>query len=197
MTRANENLSHHPKARTYREDPADYFSVCTTCFGLTSLGQNYQHCDCEPKPSIPRPNVDCPNGYNLCLLCAREIAGGITRWSWLACRTCVEVAKGRKVNGVGIPLGRHSIMNGYVWPVKGLSDARKEEISAELVKFLDGNSSLVEFGVLQGRRLLLSEPELIGLRFVPLQVWRELFPTSEEVSKASVKEYGRWVREKA
>ena len=86
----SEMSEHHPKARKYRVEPEDFLSVCTKCFGLTSQGQNYQHCECEPTPTIRIPEVDCPNVFSLCFLCARDIAGGITRWSWLVCKICLQ-----------------------------------------------------------------------------------------------------------
>jgi len=198
----SEVLDHHPMARKYWTEPADFLNVCTTCFGLTSHGQNYQHCDCEPTPKMAKPSVDCPSGFNLCYLCARDIAGGITRWSWLVCKTCVEVARGRKVKGKPLPLGRHSTMNGYSWSVgsgvdlevDSVLDSLVDQIASDLTGIFEASSYLISFGGEQAKKLFLSEPALLGLASISMDDWRKHFPTSRECSLRAVSDFRRWAK---
>ena len=190
----SEMSEHHPKARKYRVEPEDFLSVCTKCFGLTSQGQNYQHCECEPTPTIRIPEVDCPNGFSLCFLCARDIAGGITRWSWLVCKTCLQVARGKRVNGVQLPLGRHSIMNGYSWSIQSDIDSNVDQIASDLLGIFEWSSHFESFAIHQARNLFQAEPRVENLPLVSMGDWKRYFPSSRESSVEALKEFRRWVR---
>jgi len=173
----------------------DYW-VCTKCFDLTSLGKDYQHCKCEPEPGAPRPKVDCPSGYMLCALCAREIAGGLSRWSWLVCEVCKVNSSHKLFSGSTLPIGRHSIMNKVSWPIEVIDDAEREKQVSEMLRHVGYQEELMKFGKLQAKALLASDFSMEGEAHVSLFQWRHSFPVSGEVSKEAVKAFRKHVRDK-
>ena len=183
----SEIVESHPKARDLRNPHLNYLNVCTTCFGLTSLGNSYKYCKCEPIPEI-KWDVDCPNGYVLCQLCAQDVAGGLSRFSWLVCRSCHEQVNSVPRAGRSIPIGRHSIMNGLIWPLD-VNEEKAEQQAKEVVAFAESQMTLAEFGLLQARQLFESAPELQGLKAVPVLTWKSYFPTSIETSRWAISKY--------
>ena len=170
--------------------------VCTACFEVTSLGRNYQHCNCEPEPEIPKPGVDCANGFLLCALCARDVAGGLTRWSWLVCGFCKEVAIDRMVNGQSIPIGRHSFMNGHSWPVNVRNESEREGQAKEMLDFVSTQQELLAFGMQQAKVLFRNELLLAGEAHISMFQWRISFPASVEASKAALVAFRKHFRDK-
>ena len=164
-------------------------SVCTTCFRLTSLGKFYQHCKCEPTPAERPKWKDCPSGFNLCILCARTLAGGMSRWSWLACDQCITYSNHKRILRSSLPLGRHSLMNGEAWAIQVETvEERKEQVD-QMLKFIDLQSELYEFSHVLAKEMFEQEPTLKGMTHVPLLQWRELFPPSLMESKIALEKF--------
>ena len=168
----------------YREQ----LSICTTCFGLTSLGTSYQHCACEPEPKVNRPKDDCPNGYHLCHLCAQDVAGGTSRFAWVVCDECQIQCNSVPRAGRRIPIGRHSLMNGHLWPLD-VSEEQSEAQANEVVAFAQSQMTLAEFGKLQAKQLFDSATQLHDLKVVPVTEWKRLFPTSVETSRWAISKF--------
>ena len=183
----SEIVKSNPIARDLQNSHLMDLSVCTTCFGLTSRRKSYQYCKCEPIPEI-QWDVDCPNGYVLCQLCAQDVAGGLSRFSWLVCRDCHEQVNSVPRAGRSIPIGRHSIMNGLIWPLDE-SEEKAEQQAKELVAFVESQITLAEFGLLQARQLFNSVPELHDLKAVSVSDWKRYFPTSIETSRWAISKY--------
>ena len=183
----SEIVKSNPIGRDLQNSHLNYLSVCTTCFGLTSLGNSYQYCKCEPIPEI-QLEVDCPNGYVLCQLCAQDVAGGLSRFSWLVCRTCHEQINSVPRAGRSIPIGRHSIMNGLIWPLD-VSEEKAERQAKELMAFAESQITLAEFGLSQARQLFESVPELRDLKTVSVLDWKRYFPASIETSRWAISKY--------
>ena len=96
--------------------------VCTACFRLRGSYRDKEHrCSCQPHPAEWRDSVwagyDLAQLLDLCHLCARQVVGSGSRWSWYGCGSCREVnlavatAIGSPPPGI-LPLGWHSLMNG-------------------------------------------------------------------------------------
>ena len=170
--------------------------VCTKCFDLTSLGKDYQHCKCEPKPQIDKPQVDCPSGFQLCALCARGVAGGLSRWSWLVCSECKEISVGRTIGGSNIPVGRHSIMNGDVWPLEVQNESERERQVREVLDFVNLQNELQIFGKARAEALFRNELLLHGEEHVSVFQWKLSFPSSEVASRAALAAFRKHVRDK-
>ena len=96
--------------------------VCMSCFRLRGFYRDKEHrCSCQPHSAEWRDTVwaryDLAQLVDLCHLCARQIVGSGSRWSWYGCGSCREVnlavatAVGSPPPGI-LPLGRHSLMNG-------------------------------------------------------------------------------------
>lgn len=151
--------------------------ICTKCFGLTSLGRGMQRCGCEEYKAYP--GVDCPNGYQLCHLCAASLAGGIGRYSWNVCKACLKFNRslGRKY-GASLPLGRHSIMNGLSIPVSATKEVQEEGIK-QLMNFFETLQSIADFGDLQARVLFESIPAWRKETFISLDIWEAKFALSK------------------
>ncbi len=150
--------------------------VCTTCFGLTSAGLGMQRCHCEVYKTYP--GVDCPSGFHLCYLCAASVAGGTGRYSWNACDVCLKFnRKMAKDYEVSLPLGRHSLMNGFGIPIHA-SKRIQEEAGKDLLNFLDVAGSISDWGVLKARELFESVPMWRKEPYIPLSRWEAKFKLS-------------------
>lgn len=147
---------------------------CARVRGGTKYG--LQGCPCQPAPRWE--GCDVSRAVDLCAVCARGTAGGVSRWAWLGCASCRSVEKalqgwlGMRV----LPLGRHSIMNGTGLRV---AEATSEEVDAFAVH-LDGLSvgwdrlsawGKAEVGRLAGE-LPHPDPD------VPLPMWQQTFTPS-------------------
>ena len=148
-----------------------------------------QKCRCEEKYENLQKLVDCPNGYLLCLLCASAVAGGTSRWSWLACEDCQRVntslLKRFKIN---LPLGRHSIMNGISIPLREKLKADDQRI-VDLMNFANFSVTLSDWGILRARQLFESVPEWSLLKVVSLEDWQKKFKNNRQTSLAALKNY--------
>lgn len=166
------------------------YSVCTNCFHLTDLTKkSSQRCLCPTEIHVERNGVDCPTGFHLCDVCARGTAGGTSRWSWNACKSCLNVnAATQKHYGFSLPLGRHSIMNGFSVPVSAVGE--ELAVGAEvLLTFITKTVALSDWGSLQARELFESVPEWAKETHIPIAVWQKKFKTSKEQSLAAFQKY--------
>ena len=150
--------------------------VCTTCFGLTSAGAGMQRCRCEKYQAYP--GTDCPSGFHLCYMCAASETGGLSRWSWNACDSCLKFNKRLKSkHGVSLPLGRHSIMNGVSIPMSA-SKRIQDEKTKDLLHFIEVAEDISDWGKLQARVLFESVPMWRNEPYIKVSVWEAKFHLS-------------------
>ena len=170
-------MSRRPNLRARRPAPRAWkLTVHLPCVRLRGWAGADQGCPCEP--SEPWPGCDVSRARDLCLVCARGTAGGVTRWSWLACTHCRAVEKalqewlGMRV----LPLGRHSILNGVALAVATASPEDAEAFGVRFEGLSLGWDRLYEWGDAEARRLAAG---VVGPRpDVPLDVWQQLFRPS-------------------
>lgn len=97
-------------------------TVCGACAGLRGpCFDTFSHCErtqrCSCEPQEPRwKGYDYNTAIELCHACAAITVRSGSRWSWIYCETCKELALAynRASGGAVIPLGRHSVMNGIL-----------------------------------------------------------------------------------
>lgn len=138
----------------------------------------WQSCRCEDNP-VRWPMADVSREADLCTVCLRGTAGGVSRWSWLACENCREVnsAVSRKW-GVSFPLGRHSLMN-RAGVRGGASAAERAKQLQRLSGSIGGQMHLWEWRHEEYRRLASRfDPQAD----VPLRVWQQEYPPSLDAS---------------
>ncbi len=167
--------------------------VCTTCFGLTSAGQGMQVCRCEVYK--PYPGIDCPSGYHLCYMCAASKAGGTSRWAWNACDPCLKFNRSLKSkHGVSLPLGRHSIMNGFGIPMKASREVQ-EAASKDLLRSVNKAGDISDWGTLQARVLFESVPMWRNEPYILLSTWEAKFHLSKvKATSRSVQAFKDYLR---
>ena len=148
--------------------------LCTTCFSLTSLGENTQRCKCEPEHE--ERIHDCPSGYHLCYLCSIEVAGGLSRWSWEACDPCRKVNERRKARGQNYYLlGRHSIMNNISIPLQEISKKELAEGTQAMLGFIGHMEELRTTARARVEEMFRSVPRWADLSHIPIEVWEAEF----------------------
>lgn len=153
--------------------PSENLYVCTTCFALTSVGKGMQRCRCEVYQSYP--GVDCPSGFHLCYICAAQVAGGTGRYSWNACDVCLKF--NRKLaadHGVALPLGRHSVMNGFAIPISASAEVQ-EQATKDLLRSIEVAGAIEDWGLLQARALFESVLSWKNEPYVALSKWEAKF----------------------
>ena len=94
-------------------------------------------------------------------------------------------------------MGRHSLMNGDVWPVKVKDQSEEENRVREILDFVHWQQELYDFGAVQARTLFDSELSLQSLGHVAITKWREVFPASRDASKEAWRGLRRFIRERA
>lgn len=120
-------------------------SICTSSarlFGPFSYAggahTHEQRClypDCEqrlaawhaPSTGLPEPVADFPEAVELCHCCARTLIRSGSKFSSFFCGECRErvIALNRSYGLSVVPLGRHSLMNGFL--LRGGADAGETE----------------------------------------------------------------------
>lgn len=138
---------------------------------------------------------------DLCQVCARGLAGGVTRWSYLGCLHCraVEHALQAWLGIRVLPLGRHSLMNGVGRRVvSGPSTDADADTDADTEAFCQSFnalglswSRLSEWGDAEVQRL--ASLAAFDVEDVPLDQWQRAFPVS---AAASVDAYERFLQTK-
>jgi len=115
---------HHPSSWT-----GEYasFNICWVCYSLSGCvwGNSEQHQDCDcawaqvraglrPAPA-PWPGFDFPEAVELCYCCGAEVLSSGSRWSVWFCEDCKEQVRllHQRHRRHLIPIGRHSLMNGF------------------------------------------------------------------------------------
>ncbi len=147
---------------------------------------SWQSCRCEDAPERWE-GCDVSRLHELCIVCRRGTAGGLSRWSWLACDNCRSVNAGlEKAWGVRpLALGRHSLMNG-IGIRGGSSPQEREHQVARLMEFATGNGGLREWTKVEYARLAgIFDP----LDDVPLTKWQEVWPPSWAASWDAVSRF--------
>ena len=87
-----------------------------------------------------------------------------------------------------MPLGRHSIMNGFSVPLSAVGD----ELAAGagvLLAFVNKSVAISDWGLLQARELFESVPEWAKEDHISLDSWQKKFKASKEKSLAALQKY--------
>lgn len=142
------------------------------------ISGRWQSCPCEDRPE-KWDGYDVSQERDLCLICGRGTAGGTSKWAWLACEHCRSVNDAiRSKYRMNLPLGRHSIMNGYC--VHGSAPPeRQREQAGRLAQVMDDQRALFEWRDREVTRLSSRFPPAAD---VTLRVWLEEFPPSREAT---------------
>ncbi|WP_156687402.1 hypothetical protein [Mycobacterium sp. Marseille-P9652] len=161
-------------------------SVHIPCGGLRgpvpSEGR-WQSCPDEDTPQLWK-GYDVSRAHDLCLVCARGIAGGKSRWSWLACDDCraINAALERTWGVRPLALGRHSLMNGI--GIRGGAPPEDVERGADqLVAFARSVAALHNWHHQEYRRLADTFDPLAD---IPLRTWQQQWPPSREASADAI-----------
>lgn len=144
----------------------------------------WQSCPCE-ETQEKWHGCDVSQALDLCIVCVRGTAGGTSRWAWLGCDTCRAVNDIiRAKTGKQIPMGRHSIMNGYC--VRGGASPELQREQAErLAQFVNDQQELFKWQAGEFRRLANTFPSGAD---IPLTVWlRELPPSRDRSIDAMIR----------
>lgn len=160
---------------------------CLRLHGKTPYG--WQACRCEPPATWP--GCDVSRVADLCTICGRGTAGGVSRWAWLGCRHCCAIEHVLR-NWLGIcvtPLGRHSIQNGVGVRVGRTSVGDSTAFAQALQPLQRGWSELASWGDQEVGRLVARLPH--KAEDFPISDWMDIFPPS---TNGSLDAYQRYLR---
>lgn len=142
---------------------------------------HWQSCSCEPEPR-KWPGCDVSREKDLCIICFRATAGGVSKWSWRACADCrtINDAVGVESGARPFALGRHSIMNGI-----GVRGGQSPEVTRAAIEHLldfaqgGGRSRLTAWREQEYPRLAAAfDPDAD----VPLRLWQQQWPPGADAS---------------
>lgn len=159
--------------------------VCLACLDLRRSVplDAHDHCACA-RYQVPAPDhveARLPT-HSLCIMCATGIAGAPHRWAVLACRDCrtmdTRIAGLMGLSRTGLPLGRHSIMNGAA---VRLTDTYDPDLAERLVTELRRMGRLQDHG--RARARALADQHFAGRRDrVPVWQWQQAIPPGPRTS---------------
>lgn len=165
--------------------------VCLDCLDLerSSPLDAHDHCACT-RYDVPAPDhveARLPS-RSLCIVCATGVAGGPTRWAVLACPDCrsmdARIARLLGLERTGLPLGRHSIMNGAAIR---LADGYDPKQADRLVAAIRRMGWLQDHGRTKARALAdLHFPNQHG--HIPLWRWQQATPPGQQTSLTALLE---------
>ena len=146
-------------------------------------GYGWQSCRCEDDP-VRWPGCDVSRAKDLCIVCLRGTAGGVSRYSWLACPDCrtVNDELGWRYGVRPLALGRHSLMNGVSVRGGQAQEATRAQVD-RLVSFARGLQWLTEQSKAEFARMAGEFDDPGGGQDVPLRVWQQRFAPSPQASK--------------
>ena len=133
-----------------------------------------QSCPDEDSPERWE-GCDVSSARDLCIVCFRGTAGGISRWAWLGCENCRAINAGLEKP---LALGRHSLMNGISVRVNASPEVVEQQV-ARLLAFAKGDGRLRDWRQREYRRLAA---EFDPLADIPLRIWQQQWPPSPGAS---------------
>jgi len=141
--------------------------------------RRWQSCQCEDNPEKWYA-ADVSREKDLCIICFRATAGGVSRYSWLACEDCraVNAELPRRYRVRPFPLGRHSFMNGIAVRGGAPPDVQREQL-ARLQAFARGDDRLRSWRRAEYGRLAVAFDPLAD---VPLCEWQQQWPPGRQAS---------------
>jgi hypothetical protein len=139
----------------------------------------WQSCPDEDSPE-KWYGCDVSRARDLCIVCLRAMAGGPSRWAWLACDDCraVNAALESAWGFRPLALGRHSLMNGIGVRGSASPEVREEQI-ARLTEFMKQVQGLREWEKQEYGRLASRFDPLAD---IPLSVWQQEWPPGRSAS---------------
>jgi hypothetical protein len=139
----------------------------------------WQSCPDEDSPE-QWEDCDVSSACDLCVVCVKGTAGGVSRWAWLGCEDCraINAALERAWGVRPLALGRHSLMNG-IGIRGGASPEVVKQQTARLVEFARGVGRLRDWQRQEYRRLAV---EFDPLADIPLRVWQQKWPPGRRAS---------------
>ena len=147
---------------------------CGRLRGPVQRRGRWQSCPDEDSPER-WDGCDVSSARDLCIVCFKGTAGGISRWAWLGCENCRAVNAGL---GKPLALGRHSLMNG-IGVRANASPEVVEQQTARLMAFAKGDGRLRDWRQREYRRLAA---EFDPLADIPLRIWQQQWPPSRAAS---------------
>jgi hypothetical protein len=138
----------------------------------------WQSCPDEDTPEMWE-GCDVSRATDLCIVCARGTAGGVSRWSWLGCEDCraINDALARQWGSRPLALGRHSLMNGIGVRGGASPEERRAQIR-RLTKFAN-DRALWDWGQREFRRLAVDFDPLAD---ITLAAWQQQWPPGRRAS---------------
>jgi hypothetical protein len=158
---------------------------CGRLRGPVQRRGRWQSCHHEDSPERWE-DCDVSSARDLCIVCFKGTAGGISRWAWLGCENCRAINKALEKQWSVRPLalGRHSLMNG-IGIRANASPKVVEQQTARLIVLAKGFGDMQDWRRHEYRRLAA---EFDPLADIPLRVWQQEWPPS---LRASVDAFSR------
>ena len=140
----------------------------------------WQSCPDEDSPQR-WAGCDVSRQFDLCIICFRATAGGMSRWSWRACEDCRDINEsiGSRWGLRPLALGRHSLMNGI--GVRGGAPPEEQRAQIErLMAFLRDGDGLRGW---RSREYSLLASKFDPLADIPLKTWQQEWPPGRSASQ--------------
>jgi hypothetical protein len=152
---------------------------CGRLRGPVQRRGRWQSCADEDSPERWK-DCDVSSAHDLCIVCFKGTAGGVSRWAWLGCEDCraINDALARSWGFRPLALGRHSLMNGIGVRGGAPPELQKGQI-ARLTEFAKGSERLRDWRRQEYGRLAAAFDPLAD---IPLVTWQEQWPAGRRAS---------------
>ncbi|GAB3035002.1 hypothetical protein H7J11_23835 [Mycobacterium bourgelatii] len=146
----------------------------------------WQSCPDEDSPERWE-GCDVSRACDLCIVCFRGTAGGVSRWAWLGCEDCraINAALEQMWGFRPLALGRHSLMNG-IGVRGGAPPEVVEQHTAQLAAFARSRGGLRDWYHREYPRLAA---EFDPLADIPLRVWQQKWPPGRRASADAISRF--------
>lgn len=179
----------HAKSRF----PKERLYVCTTCFQLTALVQDWARCACEPAIELSDPMTFDPTVALLCVLCARgAVRKGEPYW-WQGCSCCLRVnGQLRARIGATLQMNRMSSTNYALVEHFAKDELTRRRMNAHVDKWTEDWNAIFHWGRTLAKDLWFSVPEWVDDRYIGVKAWEAKFPRSPEISEKMLLQFTGW-----
>lgn len=173
-----------PKQRLY---------VCTTCFQLTALVQDWARCACEPAIELSDPMTFDPTVALLCVLCARgAVRKGEPYW-WQGCSCCLKFnGQLRARIGEYLQMSQMSSTNYALVEHFAKDELTRRRMNAHIDQWTKEWNVIFQWGKTLAKELWFSVPEWADDRYIGIKAWEAKFPRSPEISEKMFLQFTGW-----
>jgi len=173
--------------------PNEKLYVCTTCFQLTALVQDWARCACEPTIELPDPITFDPTIALLCVLCARGAVRQQELVWWQGCPSCLKF-NGQMQERLNrqIQMSRMSNTNYALAKHFSKTEFELKRMNKYIDRWTREWETIFHWGRCLARELWETVPNWADDKYVGVKAWEKKFPVSPDYTEQAFLRFTGW-----